>query len=686
MVSSRVYPGLERHPGGPDNWVERAGGLPSYIERIAKHLHYERGYTISRAIASAVNTVKRWARMGKVAKYGDPHHKHVTAATAAKAAAAVAEWNAKRAAGKIHLTEAEFLLIDLTTIDDEFALLLAEDYLDDDGNVIDLADQAVEKSDTMVALMIPPKVAKKIAVDGGVSPEDLHMTLTFHGNTTPEQYQQICNDLTAWAVDGGPGELKGEIGGLGQFPDKGNGTPHFAPVDVPGVNSLHEQVKAVTSKTAPASEDHGYTPHMTLTMAKNGEAPPPPVPPTPVAFSSMHVVRGNTQRTEIPLGDTPRGRRGGARRPAHARLRSGDVKLSDGDMEIQDLAERANRIEDPALRAAARQKVLELAVPASKLTAEKRRAYAKSGAAKSDGSFPIFDRTSLQSAIRLAKTPEDRRHCMRRARSLGLTSMIPDNWSVSLTEMAMEGLLDLASTIAPRNAHGRVSDGRRSYKSQGRFKHGFIPVDTAAAEAKAKGSPIAMKRLRRLYGSAAGRAKSAPGAYLKSASGRAGQRSAGDRKINTKEVKITEGKEGSKASTGGVAFVNAPQAQASNRSAKKVGANFKEASKETRTPERARQNWDEIPANLKTVRNGQRYVVAEYADGQYITPWVGGVQGVEGGSLDQRKVYRSLSTATANNMTTAQLRNVINNPRTGVQAKKAARLVLRQKAKESSNA
>lgn len=36
MVSSKVYPGLDRSP--KENWVDKAGGLPSYIERIAKHL------------------------------------------------------------------------------------------------------------------------------------------------------------------------------------------------------------------------------------------------------------------------------------------------------------------------------------------------------------------------------------------------------------------------------------------------------------------------------------------------------------------------------------------------------------------------------------------------------------------------------------------------------------------------
>jgi len=75
------------------NWVDDVGGLPKYIRRIADHL-IAKGMTESRAIASAVNTVKRWARGGTVtAKPGGPR---VSAKTAAKAAAAVAEWEAKK--------------------------------------------------------------------------------------------------------------------------------------------------------------------------------------------------------------------------------------------------------------------------------------------------------------------------------------------------------------------------------------------------------------------------------------------------------------------------------------------------------------------------------------------------------------------------------------------------------------
>jgi hypothetical protein len=86
LVKSSTYPTLERKPG-KSNWVDNAGGLPDYIERIAKHLHYEKGMDISRAIATAVSTVKRWAAGGG----------QVSAETRAKAAKAVAEWEAKKA-------------------------------------------------------------------------------------------------------------------------------------------------------------------------------------------------------------------------------------------------------------------------------------------------------------------------------------------------------------------------------------------------------------------------------------------------------------------------------------------------------------------------------------------------------------------------------------------------------------
>lgn len=69
----------------------------------------------------------------------------------------------------------------------------------------------------------------------------------------------------------------------------------------------------------------------------------------------------------------------------------------------------------------------------AEFTAAERRRLAKQGKAMSDGSFPIRNRSDLSDAIQLAGNASDpakaRRFIMRRARALGLTSMIPDTWN-----------------------------------------------------------------------------------------------------------------------------------------------------------------------------------------------------------------------------------------------------------------
>lgn len=75
------------------NWVEKAGGLPSYIKRIAKHLQ-QGGMDESRAIATAVNAAKKMCATGDT---NWPGSQEVNAGSRAEACAAVAEWEAKKA-------------------------------------------------------------------------------------------------------------------------------------------------------------------------------------------------------------------------------------------------------------------------------------------------------------------------------------------------------------------------------------------------------------------------------------------------------------------------------------------------------------------------------------------------------------------------------------------------------------
>jgi hypothetical protein len=82
-------------------WIAKVGGLPLYIRAIAQALQ-RKGHSESSAIATAVATVKRWAAGGG----------NVSAETRARAAAAVAEWESKKAASH-SLTAAPTPAIDL---------------------------------------------------------------------------------------------------------------------------------------------------------------------------------------------------------------------------------------------------------------------------------------------------------------------------------------------------------------------------------------------------------------------------------------------------------------------------------------------------------------------------------------------------------------------------------------------
>lgn len=78
---------LDRSP--KSNWVEEAGGLPEYICRIARAVK-RTGKTTSQAVAIAVSRVKKWAAGAD----------DVNADTRAKAAKALAQWEALKVKSK----------------------------------------------------------------------------------------------------------------------------------------------------------------------------------------------------------------------------------------------------------------------------------------------------------------------------------------------------------------------------------------------------------------------------------------------------------------------------------------------------------------------------------------------------------------------------------------------------------
>lgn len=151
----------------------------------------------------------------------------------------------------------------------------------------------------MVALYPDPAAATAVAnaiagPDDTTAKDDLHVTLAYLGKTGELQMtmQEIADAVTE-AVDG-LGVLEGTIGGIGQFPasEGSDGrVPTWAPVDVPGLGMLREQVVAALGDTV--RQDHGFTPHMTLGYDIGLTEP---VPETPVRFDHVRIVYGTDDR------------------------------------------------------------------------------------------------------------------------------------------------------------------------------------------------------------------------------------------------------------------------------------------------------------------------------------------------------------------------------------------------------
>lgn len=75
------------------NWVEKKGGLPPYVVRIAKRL-IAKGFSREHAIATAINVVKKMKGSGDL---NWPGRQRVNAGSRAQASGAVARWEAMKA-------------------------------------------------------------------------------------------------------------------------------------------------------------------------------------------------------------------------------------------------------------------------------------------------------------------------------------------------------------------------------------------------------------------------------------------------------------------------------------------------------------------------------------------------------------------------------------------------------------
>lgn len=157
---------------------------------------------------------------------------------------------------------------------------------------------AAERSKGVIVALVPnTTVAKLMAVEGGDAPDQLHVTLTFHGDydfLSPNALTRLKDAVRSVAITSVP--LKGTISGVGTFLN-GDQPCHYASVDVPALPEWRGRlVEALRLAGVNPDTTHGFTPHMTLKYGGDQ----PSIKPRAVIFNDVQVWAGG-EHISYPL-------------------------------------------------------------------------------------------------------------------------------------------------------------------------------------------------------------------------------------------------------------------------------------------------------------------------------------------------------------------------------------------------
>jgi len=164
-------------------------------------------------------------------------------------------------------------------------------------------------SGAMIALYPSRQVAEQLAVDDGLPVEEIHVTLVFltedAAETGPTIQSLIRETLARVAAQSEP--LRGQIAGTGVFNSDGDLRPVYASPDVPGLSTLREEIFAAIVAAGDGlgyepANNHGFTPHMTLTYVAADEVSAlPKLDNIELEFDEVWLVWGG-ERESFPLG------------------------------------------------------------------------------------------------------------------------------------------------------------------------------------------------------------------------------------------------------------------------------------------------------------------------------------------------------------------------------------------------
>lgn len=152
--------------------------------------------------------------------------------------------------------------------------------------------------DGMIALYPPPEVAQALAVDGGLPPEAMHVTVAYLGDTEDID-PDVLREVVAKLAERQP--LRVQLAGHARFTG-GDKDVIVALADSPDLEDLRrDTLDALCERGIEPPRDHGYTAHLTITyIDPDDEAPLTRLDAQAVEFTTLAAVHG-TDRTDFPL-------------------------------------------------------------------------------------------------------------------------------------------------------------------------------------------------------------------------------------------------------------------------------------------------------------------------------------------------------------------------------------------------
>lgn len=161
------------------------------------------------------------------------------------------------------------------------------------------AGQPDYSGSSMLALYPPPDVAGQLAVDGGLDPADMHLTVAYTGDAAdvdPGALAAAARSLAARPP------VQASVSGHARFTGGDSGDVIVALADSPELEALRAgALAALGAAGVDVPAEHGFTPHMTICY-QDPDAPDPVgrIAPVPVTFGGISAVHGDS-RTDFPF-------------------------------------------------------------------------------------------------------------------------------------------------------------------------------------------------------------------------------------------------------------------------------------------------------------------------------------------------------------------------------------------------